>query len=201
MDSFHKIHSRLADKVSKMRFGEQVMDGEIMTALRFNKNWDRITCHGTYKIFKVKNRLSWQLEVRDEQGEVKSIIGLNSSLKDMLGHKRRRRFHPSNAARYEVEDQIRDFRSRSPPGQYEVDHITPFETLFTTWLKSKTLSLDDIRVEKPDPRDNRWQFRDRSLASDWHAFHKEHARLQLLTSFEHRNKTAKSNARNSSNSF
>lgn len=90
------------------------------------------------------------------------------------------------AARYEINDQIFAFREQ-PYGLCElcnesiaagidivhVDHIKPFDELFKLFMKTVSITYDNI-----DTQDRR--FIDRNLALQWAHFHKEHATLRVV---------------------
>jgi len=90
------------------------------------------------------------------------------------------------AARYEISDQILDFRVQpsflcelcnesitAGIDVVHVDHIKPFDELFKLFMKTLSITYDDIDTE------NRL-FIDRKLASQWSYFHKEQATLRIV---------------------
>ena len=90
------------------------------------------------------------------------------------------------AARYEINDQILDFREKTSSlcelcndpitvgiDIVHVDHIKLFDELFKLFMKTLSITYNDIDTE------NRL-FIDRNLALQWSQFHKEHATLRVV---------------------
>ena len=113
----------------------------------------------------------------------RAIIGWNSALRRKLGLRPlSKRSTQADAARWEIDDQIQEFRR----GRYgEVDHVIQFKDMWRSFLTTEGLTTSDVQVEKPDLAQIRTQFKDRALAARWQAYHKEHAVLQLLTPEQH----------------
>jgi len=96
----------------------------------------------------------------------------------------------SNAARYEISPQIHDFHECGECSVCElcgkdmvrgyklhVDHVKPFEQLFSEFLSVEEITYSDIETEDVGGVESR--FTDRQLASKWITFHRDHASLRL----------------------
>jgi hypothetical protein len=68
------------------------------------------------------------------------------------------------------------------PGNYAVDHIPPetFESLVDRFLAFKSLSVSQIELTTGDNQIGR-ELADQQLAQDFAQFHREHARLRIIS--------------------
>lgn len=94
------------------------------------------------------------------------------------------------AARFEISDQINNFRIHNknciceicgnPVLTGHVDHKYPFtfEYLITSWLKEKTLSYEDILLTSDVGFIS--TYKDRELAENWKNYHKLNSYLRLI---------------------
>jgi len=69
-----------------------------------------------------------------------------------------------------------------------VDHIVPFHVLLSDFLRDRDLSVDDVEIEEVTLGVR--QLCDRSLAQEWVAYHRRHAKLRLLPATENMSKGA-----------
>lgn len=96
----------------------------------------------------------------------------------------------SNAARYEIYHQIHEFHDNgncficelcnnnmTRHDGLHVDHIEPFENIFSDFLQFKNINYSDIQTEDIGVES---QFRNRILAQEWFDFHKKNATLRLV---------------------
>jgi hypothetical protein len=96
----------------------------------------------------------------------------------------------SNAARYEIASQIHEFHDNGDchicnlcnrmmvrHDRLHVDHIKPFDELFSIFLALNNITYSNIETEDLGVES---QFKDRLLAIEWFKFHKENASLRLV---------------------
>lgn len=100
------------------------------------------------------------------------------------------------ALRTEVREQVREFKAASltpgticpitghtlDAGNAHVDHAPPeFDELIAMFLVENQLSVDGISVNPTEDGSTDTLLADRELAARWQEFHREHARLRLVT--------------------
>ena len=99
------------------------------------------------------------------------------------------------AARMAIASQIQAFRAeKSPAGPgFEVDHVAPlsFVALLGSWLQVEGLLIDQVKAKDLTPMSypTRRMTNEQQLKS-WQRYHKQHAKLELVTIEEHRHRTA-----------
>lgn len=66
----------------------------------------------------------------------------------------------------------------------EIDHVHPdtFEKLLSDFLSSRNLKIDEVEVQKAEPK---WLLKDASLGRAWVVFHDYHAVLRVLDTAAH----------------
>lgn len=96
----------------------------------------------------------------------------------------------SNAARYEISDQIHSYHDRGEcnlcdicgkimirGNKLHVDHIIPFEKIFLDFLESSKITYSNISVKDIGVET---EFNDRDFAHNWKEFHKNNATLRIV---------------------
>lgn len=108
----------------------------------------------------------------------------------------------TQALRSEVRDQMQDFRDRIASGEapavcsltkkpllrdFEVDHYAPpFTDLASDWLDAQG-GWERVAVHRV--REGGYEITDDSLADDWWAYHRRHAKLRAVNAQPHKNRT------------
>lgn len=62
---------------------------------------------------------------------------------------------------------------------YHVDHIIPFADLLNTWLATHRLELGNIQIAKDEQFG--YKLVDETLRASWQEYHRENAKLQMLS--------------------
>ena len=87
------------------------------------------------------------------------------------------------AARCAIYNQIAPLRKKG----MHVDHIIPFHVLFSDWIIENDLTLEDIKTKDGYCSS---EMEDKELESSWSTFHKENAKLRVITAKENMRKGA-----------
>lgn len=147
--------------------------------------------------YKEKNKdwkfFSYQKALESEKQKIVSVQGKTYSKKDYL-----------KAFRNSVYDQIKVFRekelkkkkntrlsslSQADCYNVHVDHIIPIHVLISDFLKDKELKLQDVELIKGKHFNIESYFlKDEKLKEEWEIYHRQHARLQIVTKEENLSK-------------
>jgi hypothetical protein len=190
MSNFKDAKLALRKRLEALPYNEVICDESILEILRKHPKYHEA------RLMKCRHASDFVICVVDTEGcrgdSFSWTEGLRAHRGMKTGYKDQHYVRVNIAARQAIADQVRKVRvSHQIVGdsRFEVDHETPFRTLFNMWLDERKLTIDDIAVTKSD---RTLYFTDPTLQDNWALFHRKWAILRVLTTEEHRRITASS---------
>jgi Protein of unknown function (DUF3223) len=157
-------HPRVADKVGA---------GASHFAVDSDNNGDR--CFYVYHSDGTRDHFSYLKSLRGGD-DIRSLVAgaLRRAVDDQIWSFRDVELAKSQTCQYTGHTITKD--------SYHVDHHNPtFLALYTTWLAQTGLQLNDVRVSDGNDNELGRRMMDLAQKQSWQEFHRNHARLRLLS--------------------
>ncbi len=185
---------RVCDELlARVPYGGIITHPFLLKVLKSHRSYDYLSQYG--KLLPRKDRFAGAYVIRfvSEGGMRGETIGLANALADRHGIERattKLGFFAKRAMRAAIHDQITEVRGTLTSIVYEVDHCgVGFDALVKQFLRGEGLRIADVKTRREEGG-IRAQMLDRDLEDRWKDFHKQHAKLEVISREEHKRRTA-----------